>query len=96
MVPEDDTGLSVSKAIYGSPLTVPGEFHGSPGLPPSTYLSKIQRAVAGFAVPPHHHVLQSPPLQLPAALLSANYVFFREDVSIPSLVPSYRGPRAKG
>ena len=43
--PKDDTGLSVSKAIYGAPLTVPGEFLGSPE---SSFLCKIKNAVAGF------------------------------------------------
>ena len=72
-VPKYDTGLSVSEAIYGSPLTVPGEFLGSPELPPSAYLSKIEQAVAGFAVPLPHHAPQSPPRQLQAALLSAKF-----------------------
>ena len=94
-VPKDDSGLSVFEAVYGSPLTVPGEFLGSPELPPSSYLSKIERAVPGFAVPPPHHVFQSPPCQLPVALLSAKYVFVREDASIPSLAPVYRGPYLK-
>ena len=71
MVPKNDTGLSVLKAVYGFPLTVPGEFLGSPELSPSTYLSKIEHAVAGFAIPPPNHVLQSPPHQLPATLVSA-------------------------
>ena len=68
MVPKDDTGPS---GIYGSPLTVPGEFLGSPELPLSTYLSKIEQAVAGFAVPPPHHVLHSRLVcsQLPCCLL---------------------------
>ena len=91
-VPKDDTGLSVSEAVYGSPLTVPGEFLVSPELPPSTYLSKIEQAMAGFAIPLPHHVPQSPPRQLPAALLSAKFVFFPEDASIPSLAPLYLGP----
>ena len=73
--PKDDIGLSVSKAVYSSPLTVPGEFLGSPELPPSAYLSKIKQAVTGFTVPPPHHVPQSLPHQLPAALCSAKFVF---------------------
>ena len=54
--------------------------------------AKIKRAVAEFAIPPPHHVLQSLPHQLPAALLSARYVFVREDASIPSPAPLYCGP----
>ena len=78
MVPKDDTGLSVSEAFYGSPLTVPEEFLGSPELPLSTYLSKIERAVAGFAIPLPHHVLQSLPRQLLAALLASRYMCFKK------------------
>ena len=53
---KDGTGLSVSKDVYGFPLTIPGEFLGSPELPPSAYLSRTEQAVAGFAIPPPHHV----------------------------------------
>ena len=91
-VPKDDTCLSVSKDVYGSPLTVPGEFLGSPELPLSSFLWNIKNAVAGFAVPLPHNVQHSPPLQLPPALLAEEFVFFREDSSIPSLAPFYRGP----
>ena len=91
-VPKDDTGLSVSKAVYGSSLTVPGEFLGSPELPPASFLQNIENTLTGFAVPPPHHVCKSPPQQLPPALLTAEFVFVREDASIPSLAPLYRGP----
>ena len=92
MVPKDDIGLSDSKAVYDSTLTIPGEFLRSSELPPSTYLSRIECAVAGFALPPPHHDLQSLPCQLLAALILAKYVFVWEDALIPSLAPLYRGP----
>ena len=88
-VPKDDTGLSVSEAVYGAPLTVPGEFLESPELLPSYFLHKIKEAVAGFAMSPPHHVLPSLPHQLPPALLSAKFVFVPEDASVPSLAPLY-------
>ena len=84
-VPKDDTDLSVSEAVYGSPFTVPGEFLMSPDLPPSSFLRKMDNTVAGFTIPPPHHVQYSPPLQLPPALLAAEFVFVWEDLSIPSL-----------
>ena len=90
--PRDDTALSASEAVYGAPLTVPGEFLGSPELPPPTYLRKIEEAISGFAVPPPHHVPVSPPNQLPLALQTCKFVFIREDSSTPSLSPLYRGP----
>ena len=74
-VPKDATGLSVSKLVYGSSLTLPGEFLGSPELPPASFLRKIEDAIGGFGIPPPHHVRSSPPQQLPPALLAAEFVF---------------------
>ena len=71
MVPKDDSGLSVSKTVYGSPLTVLEEFLGSLELPPTSFLCKIENAVTGFAIPLPHHVRPSPPHQLLPALLMA-------------------------
>ena len=82
MVSKDDTSLSVSKAVYGAPLTVPGE---ALSCPPSSFLHKIREAVAGFAVSQPHHVKPFPP-----ALLSVKFVL--EDPSVPSLAPLYHGP----
>jgi len=90
--PKDDTGLSVSEAVYGSPLSLPGELVDVPELLPDAVLRKVNRAVEGFAVPPPHHVRPAPPVQLPAALISAKYVFVHEDSVISSLAPRYRGP----
>ena len=40
-VPKEDTGFSVSKAVFGSPLTVPGEFLEGGEITPSRLLQKI-------------------------------------------------------
>ena len=90
--PKDDTGLSVSEAVYGSPLTLPGELVDIPELLPDAFLRKVNRAIDGFAVSPPHHVCPVPSVQLPAALVSAKYVFVREDGVISSLATCYRGP----
>ena len=90
--PKDDTGLSVSEAVYGAPLTLPGELVDVPELLHDTLLRKVNRAVEGLAVPPPHHVHPVPPVQLPAALISAKYVFVGEDSVISTLAPRYRGP----
>ena len=85
--PKDDTGLS--EAVYSSPLTLPGDV---PELLPYTFLRKVNRAIDGFAVSPPHHVRPVQPVQLPAALVSAKYVFVCEDAVISSLAPRYQGP----
>ena len=87
--PKDDTGLSVSEAVYGSPLTLPGELVDVPELLPDAFLKKVNRSIDGFAVSPPHHVRLVPPVQLPAALVSAKYLFVCEDAVISSLAPHY-------
>jgi hypothetical protein len=67
--------------VYGSPLTIPGEFLDAPELPSSQFLSKIERVIAGFSTPPPHHVQHSPPAEIPATLRTAKFVFVREDAS---------------
>ena len=52
----------------------------------------MERVIAGFSIPPPHHVHHSPPAEVPAALKAAKFVFVREDASKPSLGPLYRGP----
>ena len=90
--PKDDTGLSVSEAVYGSALTLPGEMLDVPELPSDSFLRKVERAVDGFAVPPPHHVRPTSPSQLPAALVTTKFVFVRDDTVKPTLAPRYRGP----
>ena len=48
-VPKEDTGFSVSKAVFGSPLTVPDEVLEGGEIPPSRFLQKFEQAVSGFA-----------------------------------------------
>ena len=91
-VPKEDTGFSISEAVYGSALTIPGEFLDGPELPSSQFLSKNQKVISGFSVPPPHHVSQQPPNEVPASLSNTKFVFVREDASKPSLAPLYRGP----
>ena len=91
-VPKEDTGFSVSEAVYESPLTIPGEFLDTPEIPSSQFISKVEKVIAGFSTPPPHHVQHSPSVEVPAALQTAKFVFVREDASKPSLSPLYRGP----
>ena len=80
-VPKEDTGFSVSEAVYGSPLTVPGEFLEAPEIPDAQFISKVEKVIAGFSAPPPHHVQYSPQVEVPAALRTAKFVFVREDAS---------------
>ena len=92
LFPRKKTGFSVSKAVFGSPPTVPGEFLESGEFPPSRFLQRIEQAVSGFAVPLANNFSPAPPAPLPAALLAAKFVFVREDASVPPLAPLNHSP----
>ena len=68
-------GFSVSKAVFGSSLTVPGEFLQGGEFQSSRFLQQIDQAVLGFAVPPPYHVTHAPPAPLPPAFLAAKFVY---------------------
>ena len=57
-----------------------------------SFLWKIERAVSRFSGHPRHHVPPSQPQPLPRELLTAEFVFVRDDASKPPLSPLYRGP----
>ena len=81
--------------MYGSNLSLPGEFLKHSEIPPESFLRKIDLAVQGFSRPPRHHVTPQPqpqPQPLPKALMEAEYVFVQDDTSKPPLSPLYRGP----
>ena len=90
-VPREDSAISASKALFGSPLVLPGEFLDSPELPSSEYLRRIQSILKNnSAVLPHHSTVPSlKPNKIPSSLTSCSHVFIREDSSKP---PLYKGP----
>ena len=59
--PKDDSSFSPAEAVYGSNLSLPGEFIKHTEFPPEVFLRKIERAVSRFSGPPWHHV---PPSQI--------------------------------
>jgi len=91
-VSKEDTGFCSEEAVYGSALSVPGEFLSVPEFPPDSFLRKIQLASSGLSAPPPHHVASAAPKPLPNSLLQADFVFVCEDASVPPLSPLYRGP----
>ena len=91
--PKEDSGFSPAEAVYGSNLSLPGEFLEHSEIPPETFLRKVERAAQGFSGPPRHHMTPQPqPQSLPRALMEAEYVFVQDDASKPPLSPFYRGP----
>ena len=87
--PKDDSGFSPAEAVYGSNLSLPGEFLKHSEIPLESFLRKIDLAVQGFSGPPRQHVTPQP---LPRALMEAKYVFVQDNASKPPLSLLYRGP----
>ena len=50
--PKEDSGFSPAEAVYGSNLSLPGEFLEHSKIPPESFLRKIELAVHGFSGPP--------------------------------------------
>ena len=48
--PKDDSGFSPAEAVYGSNLSLPGEFLKHTDIPPETFLRKVDRAIQGFSL----------------------------------------------
>ena len=92
--PREDSSVSASEALFGAPLVLPGEFLDSPELPSKEFLRRVQQVLKNNPVSPPHHksATMVPSSTVPLSLLSAAYVFIREDSSKPPLSPLYRGP----
>ena len=91
--PKDDSGFSAAEAVYGSTLSLPGEFLEHSELPLESFLRRVEQAVLGFSRPPRHHIVPQPqPQPIPSVLLTADFVFSRDDALKPPLSPFYRGP----
>ena len=85
--PKDGSGFSPAEAVYRTNLSLPGEFIEHSEFPPEVFLRKVEGAISRFSGPPRHHVVLPQPQPLPGELLSAEFVFVRDDASKPPLSP---------
>ena len=91
-MPKDELGTSPAELVFGSPLTVPGEFlsHGQ-GEPVPELLHRLCDNVADLQpIPPVHHA--SPTTSSPTSLLLAKFIFIHHDGHKSPLQPRYDGP----
>ena len=63
--PKNDSGFSPAEAVYGTNLSLPGEFIKHSEFPPEVFLQKVESAISGFSGPPYHHVDPPQPQPLP-------------------------------
>ena len=84
--PKDNSGFSQAKAVFGSTLSLPGEFLKHSEIHPEIFLHQVEQAVLGFSGPPRHHIVPQPQ-PLPQALLDTEFVFVHDNALKPSLSP---------
>lgn len=91
--PKEDVGCSSAELVYGTPLTVPGDFIANQQ-PPSDHSFQLQRLrdqVGSLApVPTSRH--GAAPASVPAGLQQAKFVFIRRDAHRTPLQRPYEGP----
>lgn len=93
--PREDSNISPSDAVFGSPLIVPGQFLDSPEPPADEFYRQLEAAMSRFSpVPTRHNASKSSPLPatIPTPLLLSRFVFVRRDGHKPPLSPTYDGP----
>ena len=90
--PKDDLKASPADLVYGSPLTVPGDFvQDSPQATVDEHLRQLRERVGDLSpVPASHH--DCPRTNVPATLNNAKFVFVRREFKKTPLQTPYDGP----
>lgn len=90
--PKEDLKTSSAELVYGSPLTVPGDFiPSSPAEEAEKFLPKLRKKVTGFVpVPTERHGATTS--SVPRDILKSQYVFVRRDNHRSPLDRPYEGP----
>jgi len=89
--PKEDLGASSAELVYGSPLTVPGDFlDNSPHITTKTWLPKLRETVRAFipVATSHHGKVKK---SIPSVIHNSKYVFVRRGQKT-SLQTPYEGP----
>ncbi len=91
--PKEDLRSSSAELVYGTPLTVPGDFVAKPQSQPdsSSILPHLRELVSKFTpIPTSNHGKSK--VSLPTDLQSSEYVFIRRDAHRTPLQRPYEGP----
>lgn len=88
--PKEDTGISSAELVYGSPLTLPGEFLDNGDEPASFFVEKLRTEQNSLPTRP----LAKPGVETgpPKGLLQADFVYVKRGSVAPPLTPLYQGP----
>ena len=92
---KDDLGASAAEMVYGETLAVLGDViqTDGPQEPTNLHLQQLRRRVADLRpIPTSAHIMKSGNVHVPSDLLSAEYVFIRQDKVKRPLQQPYKGP----
>ena len=93
--PREDSAKSASEAVYGSDLTLPGQFLEVQDPPTNLFYENLKNAMSGFQpLPPLHNTPAASvlPEVISAELSSCPMVFICKDGHVAPLVSLYKGP----
>ena len=93
--PREDSATSTSEAVYGSELTMPGQFLEVQEPPTNLFYKNLKNSMSGFQpVPPHHNTpaADNLPEVIYAELSSCPMVFICKDGHVAPLAPLFEGP----
>ena len=91
--PKEDSAVSAAELVYGTPLTLPGEFLGTPELSQQEAVEKIRTDQSGFIPLPTRPLPATAAAQdLPPPLQTASHVYILRGGVLPALAARYRGP----
>ena len=89
--PREDSATSASEAVYGSVLTLPGQFLEVQDPPTNLFYENLKNSMSGFQpTPPRHNTpaADTLPEVTPAELSSCPMVFICKDGHVAPLAPS--------
>jgi hypothetical protein len=88
--PKEDSGVSSAELVYGTPLTLPGEFLNVAEPPAQEFVDKLRAAPSSIPTRPlsYSEVTSLPP----KALREAGHVYVLRGQYAPPLTPLYLGP----
>ncbi len=86
--------MSSAELVYGSPLTLPGQFLEATDPPTVDFLQRLQRAIQGSSLPTRLLAGKATSSSILAGLMEAVYVYVWRDGQHPPLAQLYEGPYA--
>jgi len=87
--PKEDSAISSAELVFGSALTLPGQFLAQTEQPPEMFVQQLRET---SPLPTRPVTYAEAAASVPEKLMNAKYVYVRRGGVIPPLAPLYHGP----